>query len=70
MEDADWDMVKRLAWSALFLPGLPCHQGAVNCLKAMEPTNLFKCLDEGERRILRQATEGFFMASESSASEH
>ena len=31
---------------------------------------MFKCLDEEERRILRTATEEFFMGAESSASEH
>ena len=70
MEDEGLDMLVQLACSALLLPGLSSHKGAVNCLNAMEPPNLLKRLDGEERRDLLQATAGFFMASESSASEH
>ena len=69
-DEEDWGMLVQLAWSTHLLPELAHHTGTLNCLKAMAPPQLFKCLDEEERRILRTATEQFLMGAESSASEH
>ena len=49
MEEEDWDTVRLLAWTALLLPGLSNHRGAVNCLNDMGPPGFFTCLAAEER---------------------
>ena len=65
--EEDWDMLVQLALSthltccSIGIAGAPDRHSISMCLQAMDHPQGFKCLGEGERRILRIAAEQFFV---------
>ena len=60
--EEDWGMLVQLALSThLTCCSIGIANAPLTCLQAMDPPHMFKCLGEEERRILRIATEQFFM---------